>query len=150
MLCNLLSISSRSPKKLLKVSLKLMWIIWTDKWWLSNIICIKLHGWINLKLKTRVLNLRNNVKIELNLKVKEVCRDYSPNFLWKKWQCTKFLFSFIRGTFSLWSTRYGEYGKIVNGWIHWTIFAEIPLKLSRDFFYYYQLTLLRWIFQESF
>ena len=39
---------------------------------------------------------QGNVKIKLNLKVEEIFRDCSANFLWNNWQLTKILFSHIR------------------------------------------------------
>ena len=42
---------------------------------------------------------QGNVKIKLNLKVEEICRDCSPNFLWNKRQLIRILFSLMRGIF---------------------------------------------------
>ena len=39
---------------------------------------------------------QGNVKITLNLKVEEIFRDCSANFLWNNWQLTKILLSHIR------------------------------------------------------
>ena len=43
--------------------------------------------------------LQGNVRIKLKLKVEEICRDCSPNFLWNKWQRTRILFGLMRGIF---------------------------------------------------
>ena len=59
---------------------------------LINIISIQLHGCINFEIKgacielviNNVLPQHNNVKIKLNLKVEEICRGFSPDFLRNK------------------------------------------------------------------
>ena len=42
------------------------------------------------------VSLQDNVKIKLNLKIAETCRDGSHNFLWNNWQRNRNLFSLIR------------------------------------------------------
>ena len=76
-------------------------------WLISDVF----NWWINLKSKTCIEFVINNVspqcnvKIILNSKVEEICRDCSPIFLWIKWQRTRILFSLIRSIFiTLWNT----------------------------------------------
>ena len=40
----------------------------------------------------------DNKKIKLNLEVEETFKDFTPNFLWNKWQRAKFLISLTRDT----------------------------------------------------
>ena len=59
---------------------------------------------VYLSLKTFHYKI-NNGKIKLNLKVGEICKDCSSNFLWKKWQRNRIMFNFIRDIFiTLWIT----------------------------------------------
>ena len=37
-----------------------------------------------IKFMINDVSPQGNVKIKFNLKVEEICRDYSPNFLWNK------------------------------------------------------------------
>ena len=69
----------------------------------------------------------NNVKIKLNLKVEEICRDCSPDFLWIKWQRTKFFFFlfFLPEAYLTCETPNMEcFAKIVNSWMQSTIFVK--------------------------
>ena len=43
------------------------------------------------------VSAQGNVKIKLNLKVEDICRDCSPNFLWNEYQRTRILFGLMRG-----------------------------------------------------
>ena len=45
------------------------------------------------------VSAQGNLKIKLNLKVEEICRDCSPNFWWNKSQRTRILFNLMRGIF---------------------------------------------------
>ena len=47
----------------------------------------------------------------MNLKVREICRDCSLDYLLTKRQRTKFFFSFTRGTSTLWNTIHGIFCK---------------------------------------
>ena len=111
------------------------------------------NWWINLKSKTCIEFVINNVssqcnvKIILNSKVEEICRDCSPIFLWIKWQHTRILFSLIRSIFiTLWNTLWSVLQKkstvnTVNFFcrkLHLRCFIGFwtRLWLSRGFFYY--------------
>ena len=96
--------------------------------------CIQLHERINLKRSiefaiNNVLSQGNNVKTKFNLKVKEICRDWSPNFLWNKRQPTSFCSDFSEAHIKPCETLNMKcFAEIANGWIQSTICKEIHLR----------------------
>ena len=129
---------------------------------------VYLTAWVNqFKIKDACIEFvinnvsrQGNVKIKFNLKIEEICRNCSPNFLWNKWQRTKILFSPIRDILiTLWNTSHEVFCKNIQRLntanyfcrkLHLRCFTGfwIRLWLSKYFFFYDYLTLPLWIFYE--
>ena len=68
---------------------------------------------------------QGNVKKKLDFKAEKICRDCSPNFLWNKGQRTRIFLALLEAYLLPCETPNMKcFTKIVNGWIHSTVFAE--------------------------